>query len=181
MTDSERMAIVERQSDSTTLLRGTGILTVLGQFTWAVNDRTGVVIPTHKLPTARGSLEAAGWTLLEADEAPKVDDKPRRMPLPLPECANCQAPYRRSHYPARHERCTRCGQPLRLVQVDPNEENRVGYDGPPCPLCGRATSPRWRYCPCGAELDAPQLDLAPARAQHVEEFAAAAFPMPEDR
>lgn len=143
------LVVVQRQpGDETALMRGTGMNSILGQFTWAVFVTGGVLIPTEKLGIATDALLAAGWTV--HDPLTAVRAAGRRMPLPLPECTECSAPYRRGHDVQLGECCTGCGAELVLAQHDPNVQDATPQDH--CPSCRRAVMRDWKYCSCGEPL-----------------------------
>jgi len=195
---ADKIAVIEPSDGETTIIRGTGIITILGQFTaWAEKHRRGAVILTDKIPIATRALQAAGYVVRTADDdepPPAEPPRSRRMPLPLPECRHCHAPYRREHTVRAGEVCTECGHPLVLEQHDPNV---LDGDAPAdkCPECGRNVRRGWNFCPCGAELNTPQLrtddgdrrpwhqryadDLAQSRSAHLRGLVADLFAMPE--
>jgi hypothetical protein len=193
-TDADKLAVIEYQEDGTVLIRGTGF-GAIAQFTWAALVPAGAVIPRGKLTVARQALEAMGYHVVEAAApAERTPERSRRMPLPLPECKHCHAPYRRNHQVGLGEVCTACGRLLELVQHDPNVLDADGQDTT-CPQCGRPVRPGWNFCPCGAELNAPRLvaddgdrrpwhqryadDLASSRSAHLRGLVADLFAMPE--
>ena len=168
MTDDKLAVVGESRADGCTLIEGNQLLTVLGQFAWATGHPQGVLVVTGKAATARKALEAAGYLVTSADghevAAPRAD-RPRRMPLPLPECANCHAPYRRDHQVRQFEHCIECGAELRLEQHDPNVDLHPSADTVPCRSCRRPVRRHQRFCSCGlpaptAEQRARRLDGA---------------------
>ena len=176
MTD--KLAVTEDLPDTTTIIRGSGLLNVLGQFTWTVRHDDGVQIPTSKLAVATGSLKAASYTVVRAGSAAAAAAPSKhRLPLPLPECAadGCGAPYPRAHTVRPGEHCTRCGRELRFVQVDPNETDDETTLR--CPVCERRIRRGWAYCgSCGAALG----ELALTRAQQLQHLTADLFTIPAE-
>jgi hypothetical protein len=172
MTDDSdaHVAIIDTtpRKDGTVLIRGMGLLAVLKQFTaWVVPDHLGVLIPPNKVKIARAALEAAGWRVVTGHEPDSSPTAQRRMPLPLPECSHCHAPYMRTY---RGRYCKQCGHVLELVQIDPNEDV-LGVKGA-CAVCGAEVDLGDKFCPNGHEvavqLELDEADTRPWRERYAE-------------
>jgi hypothetical protein len=163
----DNLAVFEPQSDGTTLIRGHGCGTILGQFGWAIFVAAGVRIPTTKATNARAALEAAGYQVT----GPGVTAQPAvgRTALPLPGCGHCAQPFPRSYTPEIGEHCTSCGHPLRLVQVDPRTESRHTPVTGHCRSCGRELTSRQLFCRCGTAVPEPERQpMQPALSEAIE-------------
>jgi hypothetical protein len=136
----------------------------------------GVDVHTDFLEEALAALRSRGYLIV--DQAAARSTISRLMPLPLPECPDCNQPYPRGYQPADDEHCISCGRLLHLTQHDPNDPNcscatcvhpidcRCNRCKTPeqrrCAHCGTAINPnRQRFCRCGIAVPQPARDRPP--------------------